>query len=110
MQLHQAEAGMISFFNIATKKKKAGLLPQEGATDFVEEENDQDIINDVAQVVSVLEDKNRKPCGSNRDRDVRKEQWIEFCNQKAKRNFQTKCASIVLHLISCLIPYGMGWS
>ena len=76
----------------------------------MEEENDQDIINDVAQVVSVLEDKNRKPCGPTRDRNVRKEQWIKLCNQKVKRNFQTRCASIALNLISCLIPYGMGWS
>ena len=64
-QLHQAEPWMISFFDIATKKKKAGFLPRklEGSTHFMEEENDQDIINDVAQVVGVLGDRNRKPRG-----------------------------------------------
>ena len=42
-------------------------------THFMEEENDQDIINDVARVVGVLGDKNRKPCGLTRDQNVRKE-------------------------------------
>ena len=65
VRLHRAEAWMISFFDIATKKKKAGFLPRklEGSTHFMEEENDQDIINDVAQVVGVLGDRNRKPRG-----------------------------------------------
>ena len=56
------------FFFLKTrvrKRKRAffheGLL--EGATHFMEEENDQDIINDVARVVGVLGNKNRKPRG-----------------------------------------------
>ena len=44
----------------------------------MEEENDPDIISDVAQVVGVLGDKNRKPSGPTRDRNVRKEQWTEL--------------------------------
>ena len=39
----------------------------------MEEENDQEIINDVARVVGVLGDKNGKPCGLTRDQNVRKE-------------------------------------
>ena len=44
----------------------------------MEEENDQNIINGIAQVVGVLGDKNRKPRGLTRDRNVRKEQWTEL--------------------------------
>ena len=57
MQLHQAEAWMISFFDITTKKKKAEFPPRKfvgSSENFMEEENDQDIINDVAGVVGVL--------------------------------------------------------
>ena len=39
----------------------------------MEEENDQDIINDVARVMGVLGDKNRKARGPTRYRSVRKE-------------------------------------
>ena len=46
----------------------------EGATHFVEKENDEDIINFVARVVRVLGDKNRKPREPTRDQNVRKEQ------------------------------------
>ena len=68
VRLHQAEVWMISFFlfDIVSKKKKTGFLPQKflgGATHFMEEENDQETINDVARVVGVLGDKNRKPRG-----------------------------------------------
>ena len=57
MQLHQAEAWMISFSDITTKKKKAEFPPRKfvgSSENFMEEENDQDIINDVAGVVGVL--------------------------------------------------------
>ena len=40
----------------------------------MEEENDQNIINDVAQVVGVLEDKNRKSRAPTREWNTRKEQ------------------------------------
>ena len=56
----------------------------------MEEENDQDIINDVARVVGVLGDKNRKPRGPTRDRNVRKEQWTELYNQKSDEEFLEK--------------------
>ena len=64
--LHQAEAWMISFFDI---------------------ENDQDIINNVAQVVGVLGDKKRKPHGPTRDQNVRKEQWTKLYSQKSDEEF-----------------------
>ena len=40
----------------------------------MEEENDQNIINDVARVVGVLGDQNQKPRGPTRERNARKEQ------------------------------------
>ena len=57
MQLHQAQAWMISFFDITTKKKKVDFPPRKlvGRSEiFMEEENDQDIINDLAGIVGVL--------------------------------------------------------
>ena len=48
---------MISFFYITTKKKKADFPPRKflGRSEiFMEEENDQDIINNVAGIVGVL--------------------------------------------------------
>ena len=56
----------------------------------MEEENDPDIINDVARVVGVLGDKNRKPSAPTRDRNVRKEQWTELYNQKSDEEFSEK--------------------
>ena len=56
----------------------------------MEEEDHQDIINDVARVVGVLGDKNRKPRGPTRDRNVRKEQWTELYNQKSEEEFSEK--------------------
>ena len=56
----------------------------------MEEENDQDIINDVAREVGALGDKNRKPRGPTRDRNVRKEQWTELYNQKSDEGFSEK--------------------
>ena len=81
------------FFDMARKKKKAGFLPRKFVgreTHFMEEENDQDIINDVARVVGVLGDKNRKPCGLTRDRCVRREQWTKLYNQKSDVEFSEK--------------------
>ena len=46
----------------------------------MEEENDQDIIYDVARVVG----KTRKPRGPTRDRNIRMEQWTELYNQKSR--------------------------
>ena len=73
---------MDDFFYSTSRKRKItpaffheSLL--EGATHFMEEENDQDIINDVARVVGVLGDKNRNPWGPTRDQNVGKEQWTE---------------------------------
>ena len=70
---------MDNFFFLTSRQRKRkraffheSLL--EGATHFMEEENDQDIINEVARVVGVLGDKNRKPRRPTRDRNVRKEQ------------------------------------
>ena len=70
---------MDDFFFLTSQQRKRkraffGKSLLEGATHFMEEENDQDIINDVAQVVGVLGDKNRKPRGSTQDRNVREEQ------------------------------------
>ena len=72
VQLHQAEARIISFFFLTSRQRKRkraffhkSLL--EGAIHFMEEENDQDIINDFARVVGVLVDKNGKPRGLTRD-------------------------------------------
>ena len=76
----------------------------------MEEENDPDIINDVARVVGVLGDKNRKSSAPTRDRNVRKEQWTELYNQKSDEEFSVKMRINLLRLTSCLIPYGMGWS
>ena len=56
----------------------------------MEEENDPDIINDVARVVGVLGDKNRKPSAPTRDRNVRKEQGTELYNQKSDEEFSEK--------------------
>ena len=56
----------------------------------MEEENDQDIINDVARVVRVLGDKNRKPCGPTQNRYIRREQWTELYNQKSDVEFPEK--------------------
>ena len=56
----------------------------------MEEENDQDIINDVAQAVGVLWDKNRTPRGPTQDRNVRKEQWTELYNEKSEDEFSEK--------------------
>ena len=58
------------FLTSRQKKRKQAFFREsllEGATNFIEEENDQNIINDVARVVGVLGDKNRKPCGPTRD-------------------------------------------
>ena len=73
---------MDNFFFLTSRQRKRkrvffheSLL--EGATHFMEEENDQDIINDVARVVGVLGDKNRNPWGPTRDQNVGKEQWTE---------------------------------
>ena len=57
---------------------------------FMEEENDQDIINDVARAVGVLWDKNRTPRGPTQDRNVRKEQWTELYNEKSEDEFSEK--------------------
>ena len=62
----------------------------EGAVHFTEEENNQDIISDVARVVGVLGDKNRKPRGPTRDRNVRKKQWTELYNQNKDEEFSEK--------------------
>ena len=56
----------------------------------MEEEHDHDVINDVARVVGVLGDKNRKPRGPTWDRNVRKEQWTELYNQKSDEEFSVK--------------------
>ena len=79
---------MDDFFFLTSQQRKRkrafsheSLL--EGATHFMEEENDQDIINDVARVMGVLGDKNRKARGPTRYRNVRKEQWTELYNQKS---------------------------
>ena len=56
----------------------------------MEEENDPDIINDVARAVGVLGDKNRKPSAPTRDRNVRKEQGTELYNQKSDEEFSEK--------------------
>ena len=56
----------------------------------MEEENDQDIINDVARAVGVLWDKNRTPRGPTQDRNVRKEQWTELYNEKSEDEFSEK--------------------
>ena len=56
----------------------------------MEEENDQDIINDVAQVVGVLGDRNRKPRGPTWDQNVRKEQWTKLYDQKSDKEFSEK--------------------
>ena len=55
----------------------------------MEEENGQDIIN-VARVVGVLGDKNRKPYGPTRDRNIRKEHWTELYNQNSDEEFSEK--------------------
>ena len=55
----------------------------------MEKENYQDIIN-VARVVGVLGDKNRKPREPTREENVRKEQWTEFYNQKRDGEFSEK--------------------
>ena len=57
----------------------------------MEEKSDQYIINDIAQVVGVLGDKNRKPRGPTRDRNIRKEQWTELYNQKSDKEFSEMC-------------------
>ena len=49
------------FLTSRQRKRKRAFFHEsllEGATHFMEEENDQDIINDVARVVGVLGDKN----------------------------------------------------
>ena len=56
----------------------------------MEEENDQDIINNVARVVRVLGDKNQKPHGPTRDRNVRKKLWTELYNQIGDEEFLEK--------------------
>ena len=53
----------------------------------MEKENDQDIINDVARVVGVLGNKNRKPRGPTQDRNVRKKQQTDLCNQNHEEEF-----------------------
>ena len=55
----------------------------------MEKENYQDIIN-VALVVGVLGDKNRKPREPTQDQNVRKEQWTESYNQKSDEEFSEK--------------------
>ena len=62
----------------------------EGATHFIEEENDQDIISDVTRVVGILGDKHRKPRGPTRDQNIRKEQWTDLCNRKSDEEFSEK--------------------
>ena len=66
-----------SFFLTSQQRKRKRAFSHEslleGATHFMEEENDQDIINDVARVMGVLGDKNRKARGPTRYRSVRKE-------------------------------------
>ena len=58
VRLHQAEAWMISFFlSSRQRKRKRAFFHEsllEGATHFMEVENDQDIINDVASIYSIL--------------------------------------------------------
>ena len=76
------------FFDIATKKKTEDLLPWKFAH-FMEKENYQDIIN-VALVVGVLGDKNRKPREPTQDQNVRKKQWTESYNQKSDEEFSEK--------------------
>ena len=95
VRLHQAKAWMIFFFFLTSRERKRkrdffheSLL--EGETHFMEEENDQDIINDVARVVRVLGDKNRKPCGPTQNRYIRREQWTELYNQKSDVEFPEK--------------------
>ena len=56
----------------------------------MEERNDQVIINDVARIVGVLGDKNQKPQRTNRDQNVRKEQWTKLYNQKNDKEFLEK--------------------
>ena len=56
----------------------------------MEEENDQDIINDVAWEVGAFGDKNRKPREPTRNRNVRKEKWTELYNQKSDEDFSEK--------------------
>ena len=75
------------------RKRKRAFFHEslfEGAVHFTEEENNQDIISDVARVVGVLGDKNRKPRGPAWDRNVRKEQWTELYNQKSDEEFSVK--------------------
>ena len=58
------------FLTLRQRERKRAFFYEcllEGATHFMERENDQDIINDVAQVVRVSGDKNRKPHGPTRD-------------------------------------------
>ena len=64
------------FLTSRQRKRKRAFFHEsllEGATHFMEEENDQDIISDVARVMGVLGDNNQKPRGPTRDRNVRKE-------------------------------------
>ena len=94
VRLHQAEVRLISFFLTPRQRKRKrtyfneSLL--EGATHFMEKENDQDIINDIARVVEVLADKNRKLREPTQDQNVRTKQWTELYNQKSDGEFPEK--------------------
>ena len=76
----------------------------------MEKENDQDIISDVARVVGVLGDKNRKLRGLTRDRNVRKEQWTELYNQKSDEEFSEKMRinRTTFNLLLNILWDGMG--
>ena len=81
------------FLTSCQRKRKRAFFHKSflgGATHFMEEENDQETINDVARVVGVLGDKNRKPRGPTRDRNVRKKQWTELYNQNKDEEFSEK--------------------
>ena len=111
-RLHQAEPWMISFFDIATKKKKAGFLPRkfEGATHFMGEKIDQDIINDIAQVGEFWGIEIGSLVDPLETETSERSNGPSSMTKKVTRNFRRRCASIALRLTSCLIPYGMGWS
>ena len=90
VQLHQAEAWTVSFFfDIATKKNKAGFLPW----NFVWKSNSfhgRRKWSRHQRLVGVLGDKNWKLREPTRDRNVRKEQWTELYNQKSDEEFSEK--------------------
>ena len=112
VRLNQAEAWMISFFLTSRQRKRKRAFFHEslleGATHFMEEENDQDIINDVAR--GALGDKNRKSRGPLETKALERSNGPSSISRKVTRSVRRRCTSTALRLTSCLIPYGMGWS